>query len=130
MAGLPWVRLDSNIYAHDKILSLLADPSSKKWQALAAYMMALAWSAGQGTDGVVPEYALRVIHASPAIARLLVKYQLWDESPSGWSIRNYADRQQLAGETYTVRKSQKEGGTKGNCIRWHGPDCGCWRSAQ
>ncbi len=46
--GLPWVRLDSNIASHDKILHLLSDPSPKRWQAAASYMFAMAWSGGQG----------------------------------------------------------------------------------
>lgn len=127
--ALPWVRLDSNIHAHDKVLALLSDPSPKKWQAIAVYTFALGWSGGHGTDGWVPQYALGTVHGTPGIARLLVKYQLWDEGISGWTIRNYADRQQLSDETYTVRKTKQISGAKGNCVRWHGPDCGCWKTA-
>lgn len=126
--GLPWVRLDSNIYAHDKFLALLDDPSTKKHAAINLYVFGLAWSGCHATDGFVPSYALKTIHGTPQLARLLVKYHLWDEGINGWTIRNYADRQQLSDETYTVRKSQQIGGAKGNCVRWHGADCGCWRS--
>lgn len=127
--GLPWVRMDTNLPQHDKILALISDPSPKKWQAIACYHFGIEWSAGTGSDGNVPQYALSAIHCTAPVARLLVKYGLWDEAPNGWNIRNYADRQQLSGETYTVRKSQKDGGSKGNCIRWHGPDCGCWKAS-
>lgn len=127
--SLPWVRLDANIHAHDKILALLSDPSSKKWQATTVYMMALGWSGGHGTDGHIPNYALGAIHGTPFIARLLVKYGLWTEHLTGWNIVNFADRQQLSNEVYTVRKSQHLGGVKGNCIRYHGTDCGCWKDA-
>jgi hypothetical protein len=126
--GLPWVRLDSNFHSHDKVLALLDEPSPKKWQAIALYTFGLGWSGCHGTDGVIPNYALKTIHGTPQVARFLVKYGLWDETTGGWSIRNYGDRQQLSDETYTVRKSQQLGGAKGNCVRWHGPDCGCWRS--
>lgn len=129
MAGLPWVRLDSNIASHDKILALLSDPSPKKWQAAAMYPFALAWSGGQGTDGFIPTTALGMIHGSASAARLLVKYRLWEEGTAGWRIVNYSDRQQLSDETYTIRKQQHTGGLKGACIRHHGPDCGCWRDA-
>lgn len=129
MAGLPWVRLDSNIHSHDKVLSLLDDPSPKKHHAFTLYICGLAWSCGHGTDGAIPKSALKAIHGTPVLARLLVKYRLWDESPAGWKIVNYADRQQLSDETYTVRKSQHLGGIKGNCVRHHGPDCGCWKQA-
>lgn len=128
--ALPWVRLDSNFHAHDKILSLLDDPSAKKWQAIALYTFALGWSGGQETDGKVPKSALRVLNGDAASARLLVKYGLWDEATTGdvgWTIRNYAERQQLSHETYTIRKSQSIGAKKGNCVRHHGPACGCWK---
>ena len=126
--ALPWVRLDSNIHAHDKILALLADRSDKKWQANAVYMFALGWSGGHETDGFIPEYALGMIHGTPHVARLLVKYGLWDESLAGWTIRNFGERQQLSDETYTIRKAQHVGGKKGACVRHHGADCGCWKA--
>lgn len=127
--ALPWVRLDSNFHAHDKVLTLLDDPSVKKWQAIALYAFALGWSGGQETDGRIPRSALGVLHGTPTAARLLVKYGLWDELPTGWEIRNYAVRQQLSNETYTIRKSQSIGGKKGGCVKNHGPDCGCWKDA-
>ncbi len=130
MAGLPWLRLDSNFYAHDKILGLIDDPSPKKWQAIACYVMGLSWSVQVGTNGDIPKSALGRISCTPIIARLLVKHQLWDEGLTGWHIRNFADRQQLSDETYTVRKAQSLGATKGNCVRHHGPDCGCWRNTK
>lgn len=125
--GLPWVRLDSNIYSHDKILMLLDDPSPKKHAAMNVYTFGLAYSAGHETDGFIARYALKMIHGTDAHARLLVKYNLWDEGLNGWTIRNYGERQQLSDETFTIRKQQVIGGQKGACVRHHGPDCGCWR---
>ncbi len=127
--GLPWCRIDTNLPQHDKILALISDPSPKKWQAIACYHFAIEWSVGTGTDGKVAQYALNAVHCTPQVARLLVKYHLWDEAPHGWNIRNFSDRQQLSDETYTVRKAQHLGGLKGNCIRHHGPNCGCWKAA-
>ena len=127
--GLPWVRLDSNIASHDKILALLSDPSPKKWQAWANYMASFAWSGGQGTDGRIPKYALASIHATPTTARLLEKYGLWDEAPGGWQIRNFAIRQPSTAATESAREAKQRASIKGNCVRHHGPDCGCWREA-
>jgi hypothetical protein len=127
LMGLPWVRLDTNIYSHDKILALLDDPSPKKHAAINVYTFGLAYSAGHETDGFIAKYVLKVIHGTDAHARLLMKYGLWDEAVNGWTIRNYADRQQLAGQIYMVRKQQVIGGKKGACVRHHGLDCGCWR---
>ncbi len=127
--ALPWVRLDANIGNHDKILALLADPSSKKWQAYASYMTALAWSGGQGTDGFIPQTALPFVHGTPATARLLVTYRLWEESLVGWRIVNYESRQELNIIAEAKRAAQAAGGRKARCRQNHGPDCGCWKVA-
>ena len=131
--ALPWVLLDSHIASHDKILALLADPSSKSWQAAFSYVCALGWSGDQGTDGRIPTVALPFVHGSPTTARLLVKYQLWDEGVACWQIRNFAERQELAIVTASKRESKRMAAEKGNCSRWHGPNCwktgvGCGRA--
>lgn len=125
--ALPWVRLDSNIAAHDKILHLLSDPSPKKWQAVASYMFALGWAGGAGTDGHVPTAALSVVHGTAFTARLLVKYHLWDEAAAGYQIHNYENRQELEIVSEAKRAAQRAGALKANCRRFHGKDCGCWK---
>jgi hypothetical protein len=122
------VRLDSNIPSHDKILRLLSDPSPKRWQACTSCMFAFAWSGGQGTDGLIPTAALPFVHGTLATAALLVKYDLWSPVPGGWAIRNFSVRQELLIVTESKRAAQRAGALKGNCIRHHGPDCGCWRN--
>lgn len=125
--ALPWVRLDSNIPTHDKILNLVTDPSPKRWQAAASYMFALAWAGAAGTDGHIPRAALRMIHGTEATARLLEKHRLWETATDGWRIRNYEQRQELAIVTEAKRAASTLASKKANCIRWHGPDCGCWK---
>jgi len=116
---LPWVRLDSSIASHDKILNLLADPSPKKWQAAFSFVCSLGWSGNHGTDGRIPASALPWIHGNKPTADLLVKYLLWVPVTGGYEIPNYAERQQLADAIYTVRQQKSEGGQYGNHIRWH-----------
>jgi hypothetical protein len=127
--ALPWVRLDSSIASHDKILALLSDPSPKRWQAAASYMFALGWSGVNGTDGVVPKAALMFVHGNADTARLLVKHRLWKEAETGtgWEIPNYADRQELTMVTEARRAAASLAGKKAACVRHHGPDCGCWK---
>lgn len=128
MTHLPWVRLDSNIGQHDKILELLADPSPRRWQAVASYVFALAWAGGVGTDGRIPPTALPIVHGTANTARLLVKYGLWEETPPrGWRIRNYGSRQQLTQAGDARKEAQRRSAARTNCIRYHGPNCGCWR---
>lgn len=130
---LPWVRLDSHIASHDKILNLLGDPSAKRWQAAFSYTCALGWSGNQGTDGIIPRPALPFVHGTSATARLLVVYQLWDEHRDGWQIRNFGTRQQLTATTLAKNDARRQASEKANCKRWHGDKCwqdpeGCSRA--
>lgn len=125
MPGLQWCRMDTGLPSHPKMLALLADPSPKRYQAAASVAFAVLWSAGQATDGHIPPYALPVIHATRATAALLVKHGFWTEAEDGWDIHNFDVRQELTLVTDTRRAAQRQGGSKGNCRRWHGPHC--WR---
>jgi len=119
--------LDSNIASHDKVLALLSDPSSTKWQALSSYMCALGWAGGQGTDGFIPRIALPFVHGTAKTARLLEKYHLWEVGVAGWMICNYAARQELEAVTAGKKAAQQVGAARTNCQRWHGKECGCWK---
>ena len=127
--SLPWVRLDANIGSHDKILGLVSDPSPKRWQALASYMVSLAWSGGHGTDGRIPAAALPFVHGTTTTARLLVTYRLWQEETGAWVIVNFDQRQELQIVSEAKRAAQSMGGKKARCQSNHGPKCGCWRDA-
>jgi FAD/FMN-containing dehydrogenase len=128
--GLEWVRLDSNIATHDKILMLLSDPAPEavRFRAATSYMFALGYCGGHGTDGVIVSAALAAVHGTAKSAALLVKYRLWEPIENGWVIPNYAERQELTIVTAAKEAAKKAGGIKGACIRYHGKDCGCWRT--
>lgn len=121
--GLPWVRMDSTIASHDKILHLASDPSAQRWQAAFSYVCAIGWSGAQGTDGFIPNSALPFVHGTPKTARLLVKYRLWEEATAGFHIRNFESRQQLAAVRDGVMQQKAAAGRKANCVRWHGDSC-------
>jgi hypothetical protein len=127
--SLPWVRLDTGLASHDKILALLADTSPKRWQAAFSFPCAIGWSGDHGTDGHVPSTALPFIHGTKATAALLEKYRLWVPERGGWFMPNYPVRQELSVVTAAKAEAKRLGGIKGNCIRHHGPDCGCWQNA-
>lgn len=122
--SLPWVRIDSHIATHPKILALLSDPSSKRWQAAFSYVSAIGWSVDHGEDGRVPAIALPFVHGTAATARLLVTYRLWSEASNGWEIVNFAERQQLDVITAGKQAARRVASEKANCTRHHGP--GCW----
>jgi hypothetical protein len=121
--SLPWVRIDSHIGSHDKMLSLLSDPSPKRWQAAFSYVAAIGWAGDQGTDGAIPRVALPFVHGTATTARLLVVYRLWEESLNGWQIVNFAERQQLDVISAGKNAARRAAAEKANCVRWHGKDC-------
>ena len=123
--SLPWVRLDANIASHDKITSLLARRDGHR--AFTLYICALGWAGGHGTDGAIPRHILPMIHGSERLAGLLVDEHLWITTPDGWDIHNYTSRQELAVITEGKRATQRASARRTNCLRYHGPDCGCWK---
>lgn len=127
--ALPWVRFDTNMPNHDKILALVHDPSPKRWQAITSYCFAIMWAGGAGTDGRIPSYALNSVHGTTTTARLLVKYGLWDELTGAWQIRNFDQRQELHIVAEAKQAARTASGRKAACIRHHGKDCGCWKVA-
>jgi hypothetical protein len=126
--ALPWVRLDSSIASHDKILSLIGDPSPARWQAVASYMFALGWSGLQETDGRIPVAALPFVHGNAKTARLLVKHRLWIEAVTGFQIVNYGSRQQLSSASEAKVAQLALASLKANCVRWHGDSC--WKAGK
>lgn len=125
--GLPWVRLDTDIANHDKVVKLLG--AKDGWRAFTVYICALGWSGGHGKDGHVPEHILTRLYGQPRHARMLVDHGLWtyDEDGDGWWIRNYDSRQELAVVSEAKRAAQRLGGLKSACRKHHGPDCNCWQ---
>lgn len=125
--GLPWVRLDTNIASHDKILDLIGRKNGHR--SAFVYVCCLAYSGQNGTDGCVPFAALPFVHGTRADMEALVDVGLLAPAQRGWQVVNYATRQQLSQVTEEIRTAQTIGGKKGACIKHHGPDCGCWRRA-
>lgn len=120
--SLPWVRLDSNIGTHDKVLSLLAQRDGSK--AFVLYVCALGYSGAHATDGRIPKYALAVNHGTVRLATMLVDHRLWTYDPAGdgYLIRNWETRQELTVTTDAKSRAAR----RAACVRWHGQQCGCW----
>jgi hypothetical protein len=127
--ALPWVRLDSNIATHDKVLDLLSRPNGHK--AFVLWTCALGWSGGQATDGIVPRSALPINHGTSKLADLLVDVRLWEHAENGaYRIRNWDRRQETAIAREGREAMKRMSSRKANCTRWHGTDCGCWRNPE
>ena len=130
--SLPWVRLDSNIASHDKVVPLLSLRDGHK--AFTLYVCALGYAGGHGTDGFISRDILPFIHGSERLAQMLVdargradKAGLWEIADGGWTIHNYAVRQELTTITAIKDNARRQASAKANCTRWHGSACECWR---
>ena len=119
-----WVRFDTQLPSHPKILELV---DQKKWQAISVWHFSVEYCGSHGTDGFIPRLALGSIHATPRVAADLVDVRLWVADRKGWLIPDYVEYQPSNEKSSDARAAQQAGSRKGNCIRWHGPECGCWR---
>ena len=54
---------------------------------------------------------------------------LWLWQRTGWQIHNFEKRQSLSAAADLVRQSKVKASIKGNCVRHHGAECGCWKEA-
>lgn len=130
--SLPWVRLDSNIGTHDKVLDLLAQKDGCK--AFVLYVCALGYSGGHGTDGRVPKSSLTINHGNEKLARMLIEARLWEYDPTepqkAYQIKNWMERQELSAIGEIRQSARRKAARKANCKRWHGADCLCWTAAE
>jgi hypothetical protein len=137
--SLPWVRLDTAFPRNPKILALLEEADG--YRAAFVWVCGLSYCGEQGSDGFIPRYALQHLHGRPRDAEKLVIHNLWvavpvgrsktasnGHGPAGWTIRDWAAFQQSNSETQERKARAQLAARKANCVRWHGPDCGCWES--
>jgi len=78
---------------------------------------------------MVPKSVLPFVHGTAQTARLLVKYGLWVEAVGGYRIRNFEERQQSSDAAQSIHEAKKRASRKGNCVKYHGAECGCWEAA-
>lgn len=123
--GLPWIRFDTTLPDHPKMLELLGMRDGHR--SAFVFCCALAYAGKHGTDGFIPQAALNRINGRKQDAVNLVAVGLFDSGDKGWWCHGYDEYQQVSTTTEQIKASQKDGSVKGNCRRWHGEDCGCWR---
>ena len=114
-----------SIYAHDKMLTLLSRRDG--YRAATLYMFSLGWSGEHATDGFIPDRAVafaRHPETRPDAGRCAAV----GKATGGYQIRNWEVRQQTATVTELKREIAHKASMKANCIRWHGLDCGCWKT--
>lgn len=122
MSGLKWVRLDTSIWCHDKVLDLMEKRDGHK--AFALYVFGLSYSGLVQTDGRIPARALPLLQGNRRLADMLVDHGLWRHLEAGdYQVINYAERQQTSDTTDRIVVSRR----RAACARWMkaGRPCQC-----
>lgn len=110
---LPWVRMDTSLPDHPKILALV-DGSKDGRSTAFVYVCSMAYAGKHGTDGFIPREALSRINGRVADARRLMEVGLWREDPGGWLINGW-DEYQVSDEE---AKQRRERARTAAAARW------------
>jgi hypothetical protein len=109
---LQWVRLETSLPDHPKVLELI---NGKKHKAVMAYVLGLAYCGRHELDGYIPKAALPFIHATRHDAAALVSVGLWQPTKNGWEINGWADFQPTSSERRDAKARAKAAAE----IRWN-----------
>lgn len=132
---LPWVRLDTSMPDHPKILELVDAYGDAGLSAAFVWVCSIAYSGKHGTDGFIAKSVLSRLHGRAKHAKLLVDVRLWEDlPPKGWMIHGWDERQlniatieQLAAAASAGGKARMNGmtpeerselGRRGSAARW------------
>jgi hypothetical protein len=118
---MSWVKLDDQFFLNPKVISAGRD-------ARDLYLAALTYTAGQLTDGYLPEGCILLVAAMAQIttaaesAKRLVDVGLWDKCKTGYTIHDYLDYNPSGDQVRAIRKERAEAGRRGaqktNEARW------------
>lgn len=92
---LPWVRLDTSMPDHPKVIEL-CDRGDAGLAAAFVWCCSLAYAGKHGTDGLILRGVLPRINGKAKHAQLLVEARLWDMHPKGWQIHGWEDYNMVA----------------------------------
>lgn len=104
-----WVRLDTGLPDHPKMLALI---HGKKHKAALAYVLGLSYSGRHGLDGYIPTPALPFIHATKAEAIALCEVGLWHARDGGYEINDWSEYQVSNEETQARKQRARDAANK------------------
>ena len=98
-------------------------------KAFVLYISAMVWSGGAGQDRHAsrarPGHQPRQPESSPTSSSTCASGAPSRGGGTRFPHVGPPPEPAIAREVRATLKAM--GGRKGNCVRWHGPDCGCWR---
>jgi hypothetical protein len=101
---LQWVRLETSLPDHPKVLELI---NAKKHRAVMAYCLGLAYCGRHELDGYIPKAALPFIHATRHDAEALCMVGLWVPNPTGYEINGWSEFQPTSEERAKAKSKAK-----------------------
>ena len=111
MAGMKWIRIDTQMFENPKLLYLKED---KQFRAIVVHLEGMTYSGRHALAGFIPKAALRVIGATSGDANRLVNAGLWDIAQGGWMIHDWSDYQMSADDM----EKRRERAQRGAAGRW------------
>lgn len=106
---LPWVRLDTAMPDHPKILQLCEEGDAGMAAAF-VWACSLAYAGKHGTGGFIPRSALARCNGKAKHATKLVKARLWEEADGGWLIHDWEDFNMVAMSLEELQANAAAGG--------------------
>lgn len=107
---LPWVRLDTSMPDHPKVIDL-CDRGDAGMAAAFVWVCSLAYSGKHATDGFIPRGVLSRLNGRVKHADLLVAHRLWDDLlPKGWQIHGWEEYQLLTTTADLLQEAGRRGG--------------------
>lgn len=96
-----WFKVDDTFALHPKVLAAGN-------AAIGLWIRAGAWSAGQLTDGYIPDTLLSSLGATKQQANALVKAGLWDREPDGYRFHDWPVYQPMRTDVEAAREAGAE----------------------
>lgn len=102
---MPWFRVDDQL---PNLVTTTRIPRTHRRAAVGLWVLAGAWSAGQLTDGHIPEYMLEELSGTPEDADWLVRAGFWALAEDGWRFIDWAPDQPLRAAVLEQRRKNAE----------------------
>jgi hypothetical protein len=87
---MAWFKVDDGFHSSRKLLSI---PKRTRLAALGLWTVAGSWSVQQGTWGLIPNYVLKELGGTAALAQSLIEAGLWSAADEGWQFTHWRKTQ-------------------------------------
>jgi hypothetical protein len=124
--GLPWVRLDTDIFDHPKFLAL---QEAGEYRAIVLHLKAMVYTGKHELAGFVPELCIPMLTDAHAMLngdaqhdiKVLLDACLWNAQPGGYSMHGWEDRQFVSDEA-KARSAKARAAAKARWAKHNGKD--------